>query len=262
MAIDHLLTLKRMDELEAKNSFLLGKANKLKDKLQEEKKEHQEAIGKLNSALLFNQKLEEYIGNPSDVINKARLFDENLVKHPVSATKVIPALVDFAEKMEELLTKMRSLFDGLQSEAHREVTLENLPDISSEIPSMTRWGWEATPTETSTKPDHPGPSKPIKEMELEEAGRQMGYDSPPQKRKVESIMKRKEIPINDMVENIIGELYGKRDQPSRSETPCQLARIDVIQIGSEELLAKWMRDLSTPSKASIPEPATIARLGP
>ena len=139
-AIDNLPTRKKVDELEARNSFLLKKANKLKVELNEEKKEHQEAIDKLNSALLFNQKLEEYVGHPGNVVNKVHLFDENLVKHPVSTAKVIPVLIDFAEKMEELLDDMRDLFDGMQPEAPPVVTLENLPDISGEIPSLTGWG--------------------------------------------------------------------------------------------------------------------------
>ena len=53
-AIDSLPTQKKVDELEAKNSFLLEKADKLKAKLKEHKMELQEAIDKLNFALLFN----------------------------------------------------------------------------------------------------------------------------------------------------------------------------------------------------------------
>ena len=128
-----------MDELEAKNSFLLEKANKLRAELKERKKEHQEAIDKLNSALLFNQKLEEYVGNLSDVVNKARLFDENLVKHPISTAKVILVLVDFAEQMEELFDNMRGLFNVLQLEAPPVVSLENLPNLLEKIPSLIGW---------------------------------------------------------------------------------------------------------------------------
>ena len=55
VAIDNLPTRKKVDELEVKNNFLLEKVNKLKAKLDEQKKGHQEAIDKLNAALLFNQ---------------------------------------------------------------------------------------------------------------------------------------------------------------------------------------------------------------
>ena len=73
------------------------------------------------------------------MVNKARLFDANLAKNPVSAGKVIPVLVNFAEKMEELLDEMRALFNGLQLEVPLVAT-ENLPNISGEIPSLTGWG--------------------------------------------------------------------------------------------------------------------------
>ena len=98
------------------------------------------------------------------MVNKARLFDANLAKNPVSAGKVISVLVDFAEKMEELLDEMRVLFDGLQLEV-LPIAAENLPDISEEIPSLIGWRKEAA-TETPTKPDQPGPFKPIREEEV------------------------------------------------------------------------------------------------
>ena len=138
-AVDSLPTQKKIDELEAKNDFLLEKANKLWAKLKETKEDHHKAIDKLNVALTFNQKLEAYVGYTGNVVNKARLFDANLAKNLVSAEKVIPVLVDFSEKMEELLDEMRALFDRLQPEVPR-VAAENLPDISREIPSLTGWG--------------------------------------------------------------------------------------------------------------------------
>ena len=103
-----------MDELEAKNLFLLDKASKTGTELKEVREDHKKALDKLNIALTFNQKLEEYVSNTGDVINKTRLFDANLAKNPVMAGKVIPVLVDCAEKMEELLDEMKVLFDGLQ----------------------------------------------------------------------------------------------------------------------------------------------------
>ena len=117
-----------MDELEAKNAFLLEKANKASTQLKEVKEDHHKALDKLNVALAFNQKLEAYVGHTGNVVNKARLFDANLAKNPVSAGKVISVLEDFAKKMEELLDEMRVLFDGLQSEVLL-VEAENLPNI-------------------------------------------------------------------------------------------------------------------------------------
>ena len=163
--VDDLPSQKKVDELEAKNAFLLEKSNKINAKLKEEKEEHKKALDKLNLALAFNQKLETYVGNTGDIINKAKLFDANLAKNPVTAGKVIPVFVDFAEKMEELLDEMRVLFDGLQPEVP-PVATENLPDISREIPSLTGWGKEGT-TETPTKSDQPSASEPTLEYEVQ-----------------------------------------------------------------------------------------------
>ena len=179
--------------MEAKNSFLLEKAKKLKEELDKQKKQNQEAIDWLNAALLFNQKLEEYVGFPGDVLNKARLFDNNMAKNPVSATKVIPILVDFADKMEELLDDMRSLFDRLAPQGNPEVPLKNVLDISGDILSLSGWGKESAPIETPTKPDHLRPSKPTREAEEEEAPLQPKYESPPSRRVAEPAMIRREI---------------------------------------------------------------------
>ena len=158
-AVDDLPSQKKVDELEAKNAFLLEKANKTGAELKEEKEEHKKVLDKLNLALAFNQKLETYVGNTGDVVNKAKLFDANLAKNPVTAGKVIPVLVDFAKKMEELLDEMRVLFDGLQPEVP-PIAPENLPDISGEIPNLTGWGKEGM-TETPIKLDQPGAFEPI-----------------------------------------------------------------------------------------------------
>ena len=113
-AINHLPSQKRLEELEAKIAFLQEKSKKASKELREEKEAHWKALDKLNLSLAFNQKLETYVGHTKDVVNKAQLFDANLAQHPVAAKKVIPVLVDFADKMEELLDEMRTLFDGLQ----------------------------------------------------------------------------------------------------------------------------------------------------
>ena len=67
------------------------------------------------------------MSHPGDVLNKAQLFDDNLATNPVSAAKVIPILVDFVVKMEELLNDIRNLFDGLGPKRNQEVLLENVP---------------------------------------------------------------------------------------------------------------------------------------
>ena len=153
-AVDDLPSQKKVDKLEAKNAFLYEKANKTGAELKEEKEEHKKALDKLNLSLTFNQKLETYVGHTGDVVNKAKPFDANLAKNLVTAGKVVSVLVDFAEKMEELLDEIRVLFDGLQPDVP-PIAAENLPDISGEIPSLIGWGKEGT-TETPTKLDQPG----------------------------------------------------------------------------------------------------------
>ena len=135
-AIDQLPSQKRLEELEAKTTFLQEKSKKASEELKEEKEAHRKALDKLNLSLAFNQKLETYVGNSGDVVNKAQLFDANLAQHPVTAKKVIPVLIDFADKMEELLDEMRVLFDELLPEVP-PVAAENLPNISGKILSLT-----------------------------------------------------------------------------------------------------------------------------
>ena len=76
--VDDLPSQKKVDELKAKNAFLLEKANKTGAELKGEKEEHKKALDKLNVALTFNQKLETYVGNTGDVINKAKLFNADV----------------------------------------------------------------------------------------------------------------------------------------------------------------------------------------
>ena len=91
----------------------------------------------MNDSLNVIQKMEDYIQHLANVLKKARLFDENLAKHPISAVKVIPIMVDFNQKMEELLDNLKSLFDKL--EAQQALPLDVVQNISintEEIPSL------------------------------------------------------------------------------------------------------------------------------
>ena len=242
-----------MDELEAKNAFLLKKASKTGAELKEVKKDHKKALDKLNAALAFNLKLEAYVSHTGDVINKARLFDANLAKNLVKAGKVIPVLVDFAEKMEEFLDKMRVLFDGLQPEVP-PIAAENLPDISSEISSLTGWGMEAT-TETSTKPDQPGASEPIQAEEVP-----AGPEPPnsPRTRTARTSPAPREVLVNTVVDEVVREIEEEERQAFEASTLMPPARIDTVQTGPEEPAAERMRELPTSPSGPIPEPIVVA----
>ena len=240
-AIEHLPSQKRMEELEAKVSFLQEKSKKASEELKEEKELHRKAVDKLNLSLAFNQKLETYVGNTGDVVNKAQLFDANLAQHPVTAKKVILVLVDFADKMEEFLDEMRVMFDGLLPEVP-PVAAQNLPDISGEIPSLIGWGKEAA-TETPTKPDQPGSSAPIQDKETP------ARPEPPHSPKIQPA--GTPAPVrNVLVESVMGEVIRELEEEEGASldvlTPTPPARIDVVQTRPEEQMAERMRELSTP----------------
>ena len=252
-AIDNLPSQKRVEELEAKVTFLQKKSKKVSKELREEKEAHKKALDKLNLSFAFNQKLETYVGHTKDVVNKAKLLDANLAKNPVTAGKVIPVLVDFVEKMEELLDEMRILFDGLQPKVP-PVTTENLPDISGEIPSLTGWKKEGM-TETPTKPDQPGPSEPTRE---EEAPARPEPPHSPTVRIAGTVGPVREV----LVDTLVGEVVRELEEEARAifdvVTPAPTARINTIQIGPEEPMAERMRKLPTIPSSPTPEPISLA----
>ena len=210
-------------------------------------------MDKLNLSPAFNQKLETYIGHTGDVVNKAQLFDANLAQHPVTAKKVIPVLVDFADKMEELLDEMRVQFDGLLPEVPL-VAVENLPDISGEIPSLTWWGKDGT-TEIPTKPDQPGPSAPIQE---EKAPTKPEPPHSPRTHLAGTPALVREVVVESIVGEVIRELEEEEGASLNILTSTPPARIDVGQTGPEEQMAERMRELPTPPPGPIPEPISLA----
>ena len=206
-------------------------------------------MDKLNLSLAFNQKLEAYIGNAGDVVNKAQLFDTSLAQHSVTAKKVIPVLVDFADKMEELLDEMRVLFDGLLPEVP-PVAAENLPEISGEVPSLIGWGKDGT-TVTPTKPDQPGSPEP-RQKEVAPA-----RSEPPMRLAGDSTPIR-EVLVESGVGEVIRELEEEEGAFLDVLTPMPPARLDVVQIGPEEQMVERMRELPTPPPGPTPEPISLA----
>ena len=252
-AIKHLPSQKRMEELEAKVSFLQEKSKKATEELKEEKELHRKAVDKLNLSLAFNQKLEAYVGNIGDVVNKAQLFDANLAEHPVTAKKVIPVLVDFADKMEELLDEMRVLFDRLLPEVP-PLAAENLPDISGEIPSLTGWRKDAA-TETPTKPDQSGPSEPRRE-EVAPARPEPPHSS--KTRLAGDSAPTREVLVESNLGKVIREPEEEEGASLDVLMPTRPAWINVVQTGPEEPMAERMRELPTPPSGPTPESISLA----
>ena len=203
---------------------MLEKASKISAELKEVKEDHKKVLDKLNVALAFNQKLEAYVGHTRDVVNKARLFHANLAKNPITAGKVIPVLVDFAKKMEELLDEMQVLFNGLQPEVPL-IAAENLPNISSKIPSLTGWGKEAI-IETPTKLDQPGPFEPSQE---EEVPAEPELPTSSKTRIARTSLAPREVPVNTVVDEVVRELEEEERQAFGANTPTPPARIDMAQ---------------------------------
>ena len=186
-------------------------------------------------------------------MNKARLFNANLAKNLVLAGKIIPILVDFAEKMKELLDEMRVLFNGLQPEVP-PIAAENLPDISREIPSLTGWGKEAAPTETPTKPDQPGPFEPTRE---EEVPARPEHTSPSRRHTAEPTIVPKEVSVNMIVAEVVRELEVEQSQAYGVVTTPQPAWIDTMQTRPKEPVAERMRELPMLPTGPTPEPITL-----
>ena len=69
-------------------------------------------VNKLNDNLDVIQKIKDYIWEPGEVLNKAKLFDAGLSKNSITVVKVILVLVDFNQKMDDLLMDMQNLLMG------------------------------------------------------------------------------------------------------------------------------------------------------
>ena len=99
------------------------------------------------------------------MLNKAKLFNKGLAKSSVTAAKVILVLIDFNQKMEEILLDMQGLFEEL--EVKGLVPLDQVPNISintKELPMLQ--GWETRivgQTPTFTKPTQSQASETTKE---------------------------------------------------------------------------------------------------
>ena len=70
--------------------------------------EWSQANQKTGEALNLLTQFQSYMGQPGDVMTKARIFDETVAKGlPVTGSKVISIVVDYSAKMEVLLLGMR-----------------------------------------------------------------------------------------------------------------------------------------------------------
>ena len=127
-------------DLESKNAKLKEEVKKLKEELEDERKANSVGAAKLGESMELIWKMEGVVYQPAVILNKAKLFEAGLTKNPITAAKVIPVLVDFNQKMDEILMDMRALFEGL--EVSGLVSLDEVPNISfntEELPTLQGW---------------------------------------------------------------------------------------------------------------------------
>ena len=93
-------------QLEAHNTMLRSQVADLKVELALKNEE----IHQLRAQMESLEQIREVVGTPAYVMNKVRLFDNDVkTKRQLSAAKIIPILVSFTMKMEAALVDIRKL---------------------------------------------------------------------------------------------------------------------------------------------------------
>ena len=95
-----------------------------------------QANKKISEAFSLLTQFQSYVGQPGDVVTKARIFDETVAKRlPVTGSKVINIVVDYSSKMEVLLVGMRKLMADLHPAALPTRLINLMPDFM-ELPAV------------------------------------------------------------------------------------------------------------------------------
>ena len=84
VALEKLPQQQTVANMEAKVNILLTKTEKLGSDLREQIADAQFVLRKMNELVEVIQKIDKYIGHPSNIINKVKLFDNHFVNNPVS----------------------------------------------------------------------------------------------------------------------------------------------------------------------------------
>ena len=118
--------------MEAKHNILLKKVDKLKIDLKKKEKGARNSRKKINKATEVVRKIQNYIKNLGNIVNRAKLFYSGLRKVGlVSGGKVITILVDYRLKMETILKEMKVMFTSLDPKApFQPMPLEVVSNIS------------------------------------------------------------------------------------------------------------------------------------
>ena len=89
---------------------------------------------KTGEALNLLTQFQSYVGQPGEIVTKARIFDETVAKGlPVTRSKVINIVVDYSAKMEALLLGMQKLMADIHTTAlpTGSIDLTDFPKISA-----------------------------------------------------------------------------------------------------------------------------------
>ena len=103
-----------IEGLKARVNIFLAKVEGHKSKVKRKDGEAKSAIKKVNESVEVIWKIQKYIGNQGDVVNKSYVFDNHLIANPISSTKIITLLLDYLCKT--ILEDMGALFAGLELE--------------------------------------------------------------------------------------------------------------------------------------------------
>ena len=115
--LEKLVKKKEVEELKEENTRLSGQVADLTQEVRVKSDEIRRMNSRTRESL---ERIQSFIGSPGDVVNKARLFDNDIRTggHP-SAPKIIAVLVEFGRKMEATLSDMRGLLSGGATEPFR-----------------------------------------------------------------------------------------------------------------------------------------------
>ena len=82
----------------------------LKDRVKAMEGELKSTLEDRDKAMVMAQKFHAFVGYPGDIVNKARLYEENTGQPGTSlGAKVIKCMVDYSTKIKKLLREMRIL---------------------------------------------------------------------------------------------------------------------------------------------------------
>ena len=162
----------RIDCLLKENGGLRAKADEsdalrkevgeLKDRIKALEKEVKTTRAERDKSKEVTQKVCGFLGNPGDVLNKARLYDHGL-KQPTtdSGVKMMRCMVDYGLKMEKTLKELRALLHSTGAQLEPVGTPRARP---STTPAPTPSPEFVTPP--ATQPD-PLLQEPIPELNTE-----------------------------------------------------------------------------------------------